>query len=753
MTLYVPERRFVPISDTAANEYNGTIYYYVNYQWKQTDGASGIYNDVRSALYLTESEINDFYELYKNIVIYSLGRFASSNEGMKLLDFNTWKQLYVSKEKYRELREGEHWTFLGWYKTPEGGTEESMPYNVGDPVTGPFKLTAHWRLDSGFAIQYVPQYTMPDGAVINGQMTDWRDPPQETLTYADNAKTEIYKDPTGLTRTKDGVTEEITDNAVIFRGWALVYAVLDSEGNVVRYIPAESTNGQYDKITTYYYPSDPYTVHAANASSNNKIYFQAIYQYRDSSDRRPWVANLILDANKDEGGYVSAGYEGHDPKLPKWDIYPGESSVNTDSELDAQGKPTQIEFGDIQASAAVHLYRYATDKDAIAAADDGYNYFKNTEGHFLLGFDPKSDPDSIVWVDPHDDSITGAAQPYVPNYPADSVIAITRNDARTLYAIWEPMVYLQIKNKTGVTDHPVTFTISQVDGSSGALDVINVKEGMYKRTPLTSLEITLQKDEEITLAFPKGAEKSIKISGVNELGTGNTLLWNTSLELVGADGTTIGTYDTAAEAPAYSYSHETSALGTHPHDLAHGNADNTQSFDFTETLIVNKEPLVVTFTMQQKAFALLLDDNYPVASGQTGGVSEKDFSKEEVLTEAAPKTYDLPSANTCLGYNFLGWAHEKDADTAVYSAGNWTISNLQDFFEVDLTDRVYTYPNGDTVVRKLYAVWAPNSESNTVTIYKEVPEPGDRTKPFKFKVTISARYKPVRQSRSNCKRR
>ena len=258
----------------------------------------------------------------------------------------------------------------------------------------------------------------------------------------------------------------------------------------------------------------------------------------------------------------------------------------------------QIVFGDIQSNKAIHLYKYATD-DTDTGLSGGEIYFKHREGFFLLGFDPQSDPESIVWVDPQNDAVTGAAQPYVPNYPADSVISVQRTDDKTLYAIWEPMVYVTFENKTQGT---VKFTLSSTDG---ALEVINLKNGMYDRTPLNAYdEITLNPagtdGDTVTLAFPRGAEKSITVSGTNNLGPGKVLIWDTSIALQNDR-----TYSTnpavdpdpnndAAE-PDSSFSHTTNN-STHTHDLASGEKNNLQDFSFDEKLLVNKNPLTVTFT-------------------------------------------------------------------------------------------------------------------------------------------------------------
>ena len=694
---YSIRRRFVAMSDAVAEEYEAagyTVYYYMNYQWRSTDSTAGNDADLRSALYLTEQEVRDFYDLYRALTERRKAQNPERYQELRVLDYDTWRSLYVSSEKYRPLNTNESWTFLGWYKDGE-----SMPYNFADPVSSSFTLTAHWRLDGGYQVQYIPQYTMPDGSDINGEMDSWRDPVESYLTYADNAATHIFKAPTGLT--KDGIA--IADDSVIFLGWALVSKTGTDENPV--YTPLEvDADGNID---CYYNPGDPYTVSAVNAGTNSTVYMQAVYQYREASDRRPKVANLTLDAN--------TGYVDDSMALPVWDVYPGVTAINTEDHLlnvDGSNEPTQIEFGDIQASAAVHLYQYATDAGVIAS--DGHNYFIHPNKYLLLGFD--------------DEPTEGD---FIATYAADSVIGVTRKDEKTIYAVWEPMVYMTFVNDT---DNTVSFGLNAADHS--ALTVINVKEGLYERTALADYgEITLEAGESIQLAFPNGAEKQITVSGTNMLGTGKVLVWNSSLDLEENGETT--SYDTSTTGNDITYSHNASSSDTHT--LPTGFVNNTQTFTFNETLITNKNPIIVTFTERSNAYALVLDDNYP-----GGGKQEYDYSAEDIAPEnGVAKTQVLPSTSTRIGYQFLGWATKPNASSVDYSASMpsgspWTITDLNaidGFFSHDTT----TLESG-TVARTLYAVWESKADAGIVYIYKEVPAPGNEDQDFTFTVKITGSH-------------
>ena len=691
---YAVSRNYVPISEAAAEQYDGHIYYYMNHQYSHDlDGDYGLNANARNAIFLTEEEIAQYYAHYADY---------AARAGVTVLDYGTWRQYYTSygKQKYRITKGQEHYEFLGWYQVFNAGTEDEylsdMPYVFSTPISSDLYLRAMWRLDGGYTVQYVPEYTMPDGAIINGEMENWVDPPTNNLSYADGAETEIYKQPTDLK--KNGVS--VDDDSVIFLGWQLVSKTGTDEHPV--YTPLESG--------VYYNPSDPYTVNAANAGTDSTIYFQAVYQYKDASDRRPVITNLSLDANT---GYVNTS---DSEDLPDWNYYPGSSWINTEDHL-LGSDPTQILFGDIQSSAAVHLYKYATEltEDASGnAMEDSHQFFTHPDGYFLLGFD-----DSPTEGD------------YVATYPSDSVIAVTRDDDKTIYAVWEPMVYLTLKNETDVGD--VIFNISS--SSTEALEVINVKNGMYDRQPLSSLSnITLADGESITLAFPKGAEKDITISGTNTLGVGNVLIWNSSVDLV-EDGTTTS-YDTASIGENVIYSHNGDETDTHT--LVTGEANNTKPFTFNESLVANENAVTVTFTSRDNAYALVLDDNYT-----GGGTQEYDYSSDDIApAQGVPQSQVLPSTSTRIGYEFQGWAYSPMAETPDYSAisptgSPWTIPDLNadDGFFSEGTTEV-----DGTVVRTLYAVWKAKADSQIVYVYKDVPLPGNQDEMFDFTVAITGTY-------------
>lgn len=574
-----------------------------------------------------------------------------------------------SLQLYRKCNSKETWVFLGWFKD-----DETVPYNFADPIEGDFTLTAHWRLDGGYTIQYTPEYWLEtasgDAALINGQLRDWVDPTSEseTLSYTDGATTTIFKAPTGLTM--NGTV--VPDDSLVFRGWRIVSVSTSTDDNgqtINTYTPLEDD--------VYYDPGDDFNVDVQYADTNNIIHMQAVYEETEGSVRRPEIANLTLDANS---GYL-VDNDGNQLTTDKNLDWGGVGTILMDADND------QILFGDIQSSKAAHLNKYATE-EADTHLPDGY--FKHPAGSLLLGFDDEANEGD-----------------YVATYPADSVISVKRKDQETIYAVWEPLVYMTFVNDTDDNNKavgPVTFGLSPTnDADAETLTVVNVKDGTYERKPLSDYNsITLQAGKSITLAFPKGAEKSITISGTNQLGAGSILYWQGEL-----NGDKSG--------------------------HASGNCDNGEDFTFAETLVVDETGVVVTFTSDQHDRTLVFDDNY-----EGGGTQEDYFTEEQFNNLTASAT--MPSTNTRFGYELKGWATtaERANNGVIDYATGYVMegAELVDFF-------------GDDIIKTLYAVWEAKNIANTVYVYKTVPTPGSQTKEFTYQLSISGKFRNTETGGSN----
>ena len=487
---YSVVREYVEITSVEANTLPANeVFYYMNAQYYPETDLGG---DARNALYLTEAELEPYYQYYRSKV-----------EAGTVLGFEAWKNNYLAKDEsggfqlYRHTRDGENYVNLGWYEVLDYGTEnerlDAMPYNFSNPTKSEVILRAVWRLDGGYSIQYTPEYVMDDGTIINGFMPAWNDPQIIGSKYADNAVTTVYRQPTDVTVNGQPIEED----EYLFLGWRLV-SLSTVNGNLT-YIPLE--NG------VYYDPSDFFTVHARFADANMIIHMQAVYEERDKFSHRPLVTDLVLDANDDF--YAGASVDETKGDLPEWD---GVGTVTPDYASE------QIKFSTIQSSTPVRLSQYATPftKDDTSSL---CGYFKYDKGYLLLGFDDDADP---------------RLNNYLPDYPADGLISIRRSESGIAYAVWEPLVYLTFVNNTkndaqGLPGGPVTFGLSSDDGE--ALYVVNIKKGMYAREAMSDIgSITVEEGETLVLAIPYGKDKNVTVTGTNSLGTGVLLQVESSLD-------------------------------------------------------------------------------------------------------------------------------------------------------------------------------------------------------------------------------
>ena len=271
------------------------------------------------------------------------------------------------------------------------------------------------------------------------------------------------------------------------------------------------------------------------------------------------------------------------------------------------------------------------------------------------------------------------------------------------------MVYLSFVNET---EGDVTFCLDSENAET--LTVINIKNGMYDRTPLPDLgNITVPAGESLALAFPFGAERTITVSGTNTLGPGKILYWDTKL-IEDGTGTVYDTKNNTSNTPI-EYVHGEGDT----HILAKGgDIDNNATFTFDEKLLVNHEGLTVTFTALDRDRTLVFDDNY--AGGST---QEQYFTNDELPTATAT----MPANTTRFGYELKGWAWSSAAENADYTVGQ-VVGGLDTIF-------------GTETVKRLYAVWAAKAEPNTVYVYKTVPAPGSQSVSFTFTVNVAGTFR------------
>ena len=433
---------------------------------------------------------------------------------------------------------------------------EDMPYDFSKPVTEAFTLRAMWRLDGGYNIKYIPEYTMPTGnnELINGHIDAVFDPTGD-VTYADQATTDIYGKPTQLT---------VNGTADIYNEYTFVHWRMVTEKTII--VNGQPTtiyqpimeNGQ--ELT--FEPGDRFIVDAKYADHNGTIYMQAVYERVSETYRRPEYANLTLDANKENYNnrpYLSdgTGAELQTSRYLQWNG-PGQLALDADED--------QMLFAYIQSNTAIRLRDYAITTP----------YFKHADGYALIGFDPEGDPAAITNL------TTGHPQAYVPNFAPDSVISVLRTDNELLYAIWEPMVYANFTNET---HEDLTITLTSDIGST--LAVVTKVNGVYERAPMERpYNIVIPAGETVTICAPYGAGRNIRIEGNNTLGTGFKMFVNSHID---GDHTNENRFGDPAEV--------TANYGDH--------------YSITDTLVTDQTGITFTFTETEAECTLILDDNYP----------------------------------------------------------------------------------------------------------------------------------------------
>ncbi len=659
------ERNYLPTNAKEIQELHlnpdRDVFYYLNTQYisEEHDGKF-IPNSLRNALYLTASEIDTYWAYYSS---YPESAFTE-REAVKFTNKNEWMDAYFgghnldSLTKYRYKQGAEHYSFMGWYQVMENGSVASVPYNFNTMITEDLEIRALWRLDGGYYIQYNPNYT-ENGTTVMGNMEQWTDPEDpEKLLYSDQSPTQILRAPSNITE------------GWVFRGWRVVrYNGTDWE-------PIQlAKNGE----AIYYQPGSDFMIDSSLvseiATNGAVIHMQAYYEQEDSSYRRPDVTNLILDANDAHGGYVNIS---DSLGLPELD-YPGHTCINTDDHLDGSGRPTQILFGDLdeklQSNMPLHLYRYATEQTHDGV--QGTNYFSNSDFCMLLGFDENEDPL---------DATTGS--PYIPAFAADSVAAVTREGQGTLYAMWEPMIYVVFDNKTA---EPVTVRLS---GSAGTetVRVVNMVTGEYSREEITNKIVIPAKtgdtDGRIKVVLPCAQ------AGVDAL---------------------------TAEALNDHVRKKMSVSGTF-HDEPCGTGEEDVPYEYTATwsgtLQFDSEGIVVTYT-EEPVNQVVFDVN----TGRWTETSEDYIHLENDLytineAQIGENGYQ-PADPTHTGRIFLGWttnadiaAHGDFSSERAVTWGNTTITPDEGGIILDKVKEQYLWdftqppPYDET----LYAVWSDKVE-------------------------------------------
>ena len=654
------KREYVEISDIEAAQMDPeSVYRYVYIYRSNLEGGEGKISAAgRTAVYIkdTPQSLNIFYQYYVHEVESRQGR----DPQLVPLPRAQWEATYVSTEKYRALRSGESYVFLAWYEVVDG-VRQNTPFDFSKPADGETTLIAEWRLEGGYSILYTTEFYADNNDYITANLEDWTDPLDGHSKYSDGASTQAMQEPTSIrVNGKNSTDSDYVDYQ--FRGWQIVKVV--TVAGRPRYTPLEPG--------VYYTAGQELTVKARYSDENMVIHMQAVYEKRSEAYRRPDVVNLTLNAGKDAMGTAYGTLNSAAGTLPAW-TWPGRSYLDTDN--------NSIVFGDTQSNTSVHLYKYVTTLTQSEATGESLNpagvkFFTHPAGYKLLGFD----------MDAYDTD-------FVPDYPADSVVAVTPGETHTLYAVWEPMVYLDLVNNT---QQALTISISSTSGN--ALYVVNQADGSFSRTPVNPNNLVIQPGT-TRLVMPYGAGKDFTINGTNTLGFG----WVMTVTSTYAGRS--GDQDPAAVT----------------------DIKNTKSYSITDQLYEDAQgrPVVVTFSAMQMPRTLVLHDNDPIDA-----TWEKSFDISET-------TYVLTETRVRVGRVFKGWAELETATTATYPiSGDGSMNQT-----LILSDLFDDGNGGQLEVKHLYAVWGSNDEEGVVKVFKEVPAPGDQDKQFTFNVRLQGQYR------------
>ena len=698
---YELERGYSKYNGAMADE-NKTKYFYVNMGFNETSGKWGLHADMRNALYLTEDQISAYYKYCKAVQAWHNVARPNYYDGTLPATLEDFWDKYVQKKSdgtgYQQYVEKiGAYAFVGWYTVDDNGNESENPYNFTNQVEDDLKLRAVWREVGSFYLAYDPVYTLtlPNGSevTINGDLKVWTDPGNSNdEKYNDGARTTTLQQPTGIRANGQDAAEDY-----IFRGWRIVR--IDNNGNSTPIRPNE-----------YFYEATPFIIHADDADANGCIHMQAVYQPVDLSDRRPDVVKrLTLDAN---GGYLTDGATGTDvPPLAT------DTDIATDTDWDHCGTVWEradddtIEFGAMQTSAAVHLLRYAVDQGTFAAYACK-NYFKHPNKHLLIGFDEKSDYSHDRTTDTSDDT----EKPFIPAYAADSVISVNisnkqTDEERTLYAVWEPMVYVTFVNRM---KEPVSFTLT---GSSNAMAVVNKVTGIFSRECLTTntdLKLEVQPGDSVKVVMPKGTQDNdnFLIDGKN-ISTSQLLTVTAEFE-----GRPVGITSAGLKRSSSANYNLQANLHENPVGVM-------VYFDGTDTIFFNlndddTHPAAWTdIARTGTSFAQVTADSSLVYVDEDG---------EPYQPDTMPTYAVKPSVPTRDGYTFIGWTASREAaecdPTAATLPGTSEptdsspgVNNLAVIKESLLWEDADTDGEFDTQVTEgmtLYAVWG---EKITVTFH------------------------------------
>ncbi|MCR4671524.1 MAG: InlB B-repeat-containing protein [Saccharofermentans sp.] len=675
---YELERTYIEYT----GEDDGTKYYYVNMQHNATSGEWGLHSDLRNALYLTADQLEAYYKYCKAARAWHEASRPGYYDGTLPATFDEFKDMYVKKNGvggyalYEEALNGTY-DFVGWFTVDSNGKTSDTPYSFANAIEGDITLRAVWRRVGDYYISYDPSYilTLNDGSevVINGQISSWTDPENTSQgKYNDGAQTTTLQQPTGIT-----VNGQMAGDDYIFRGWQVVkFEGYDANGHAI-YTPLHDV---------YYAEPTPYTIDAADADPYGCIHMRAVYQSVNESDRRPKVANLMLNAND---GYITDGSGtvlSTDADITSATGWTGSGVVVEDV------SENEIVFGNMQSNNAVHVYKYAVAPGTLNAPYDASSiYFKHPDGYLLIGFDEGSDYSLDRTGATEDDLLTG--DPYIPTYAADSVLSVQRTDEVKLYAVWEPMVYVTFTNRTS---QPVTFDLT---GSGEAMSIVNEVTGVFSREKFTGTSVTLAPGESIKFVMPEGDGETFTINGTN---TNNSQLLNIT-----------SWFDESQTVQTTAAAYRSSGAAYELTDTLHSDPEGVHVyFDGIDTIFFDCNGGNWTDTRTGIDYQTVITDDSLVY------VDEDGLPYEPVdLSNGNTAKATKPSDPVRSGYTFVGWTTDPDAaacDPAGYTLRGTNAAEGINNMTVIKNSLLWNFNTEVSSGMTLYAVWG---ETVTVTFH------------------------------------
>ena len=382
----------------------------------------------------------------------------------------------------------------------------------------------------------------------------------------------------------------------------------------------------------FYDPGDIMTLDARFAGPQGVIHMEAYYEKLETTIRRVDYTSLILDANDTNAQVNSLG-------------------LSNDKYEYADFDNNQIRLERRDNNFAVDLSNYAKN-------------FTNDNGHMLLGWNTTPDADD-----------------YIPEYYADAVVGVNKeNMPNILYAVWEPMVYLTIRNTTTKT---VSFVLElgydgvvyegHTNAVTGLLERRVFSENDYvDKTDIGRFVVDLAAGTEVKLVLPDGANASYSVSGSYIDNTDHKALvvynsgsqFSTTIEYYGGKWYKNDTALNTTSPIEYSTS-GTVTVGPLGKLVMFSEEDPEVALNLSSRYydIENEEwtDCTVSAGPQDDAHFILPDRYTPISFGSTSMRVKMIHENENVTFSLEVSSYDTEN------YKFIGWYNTDSAEPNQFS--------------------------------------------------------------------------------------